>query len=202
MKEVLCPHLWKREIDVTPTIAVTKRVKRGPDFKGGITDYQKVENDVRRLLSDTGAAAVTTFIDYYGLPGDFPGMASRPPASPIARAVHVETEWASRVADKRFRPYLMIHEFEAMLFCKPEEIGTALYQPRVGRDLSEVRASFSTPEEINDNPETAPSRRIIKCSPAYQKAVHGPMVAKRIGLQVIRKQCAHFGAWLDWLEGL
>jgi hypothetical protein len=202
MKDVLCPHLWGREIDVTPKIATTKRVKRGPDFKGGITDYQKVENDVRRLLSDTDAAAVTTFIDYYGLPSDFPGMASRPSGNPIPRAVHVETTWASRIAHERFHPYLMVHEFEALLFSKPEELGTALHRPALGRDLAQIRASFSTPEEINDNPETAPSRRIIKSSPAYQKAVHGPTVAKRIGLQVIREQCAHFNAWLDWLESL
>lgn len=202
MKDVLCPHLLDREIYAIPTIATTKRVKRGPDFKGGITDYKKVENDLQRLLNDTEVAAVTTFIDYYGLPSDFPGMTSRPSANPIQRAVHVENEWESDINHERFHPYLMIHEFEALLFSKPEEIGIALHQPEVGLGLAEVRSAFSTPEEINDDPETAPSRRIVKFSPAYQKAVHGPMVASRIGLQVIRQECNHFNDWLTWLESL
>jgi hypothetical protein len=156
VKDVLRPHFWEREIDVTPKIATTKRVKRGPDFKGGITDYQKVENDVRRLLSDTDAAAVTTFIDYYGLPSDFPGMTSRPSANPIPRAVHIETTWASRIAHERFHPYLMVHEFEALLFSKPEELGTALHQPAVGHALAQIRALFATPEEINDTQKLRP----------------------------------------------
>jgi hypothetical protein len=203
VKDVLCPYLWGHEIDVTPTIAATKRVKRGPVFKGGITDYQKVENDLRRLLGDTGAVAVTTFIDYYGLPADFPGMASRPPGNPIQKAVHVETEWARQIAHDRFRPYLMVHEFEALLFSKPEELIAALHMPPgIGQTLFKIRESFSTPEEINDNPETAPSRRILQLSSAYRKIVDGPIVAKRIGLQVIRNQCKHFNAWLDWLETL
>ena len=94
----------------------------------------------------------------------------------------------------------MVHEFEALLFSKPDKLSCALHQSAVG--FAKIRASFPTPEEINDNPETAPSKRIIKFYPAYQKAVHGPMVAKRIGLDVIRQQCVHFNAWLGWLESL
>ncbi|HJU04980.1 MAG TPA: hypothetical protein VJ692_07475, partial [Nitrospiraceae bacterium] len=41
-------------------------MKRGPHFKGGITDFRKVEDDLRRLLGDTDAALITTMIDYYG----------------------------------------------------------------------------------------------------------------------------------------
>ena len=202
VKVVLCPHFWELEIDVIPIIAITKRVKNGPDFKGGITDYQKVANDVTRLLGDTDATAVTTFIDYYGLPSDFPGMTSRPPGYAIQRVSHVETEWKRRIADLRFRPYLMTHEFEALLFSKPEELSAALNKPMALSQLEEVRASFSTPEEINESPDSAPSKRILSIFPGYQKAVHGSFVAKRIGLQVIREQCAHFNAWLSWLEGL
>ena len=202
IKDVLCPYFWEIEIDVIPTIAVTKRVKSGPDFKGGITDYQKVANDVRRLLSDTDAAAVTTFIDYYGLPSDFPGMMSRPPGNPIQRVGHVETAWRSQIANLRFHPYLMTHEFEALLFSKPDELSKALNVPNALSQLQEVRESFSSPEEINESPQSAPSRRILSITPGYQKIVHGPIVAGRIGLQLIREQCTHFNDWLGWLECL
>jgi hypothetical protein len=96
----------------------------------------------------------------------------------------------------------MVHEFEALLFSKPEEIGTALYMPKAAQELRQIRSAFATPEDIDEGPDTAPSKRIIRCCSAYQKAVHGPMVAQRIGLSDMRGQCPHFNQWLTWLESL
>jgi len=73
VKDILQPHLLVLGIAIQPKIATTKRVKSGPDFKGGITDFKKVEDDLRRLLGDTGATMVTTLLDFYGFPKDFPG---------------------------------------------------------------------------------------------------------------------------------
>ena len=202
IKDVLNPHFMQMEILLIPRIATTKRVKNGPDFKGGITNYQKVATDVRLLLGDTDATAITTFIDYYGLPSDFPGMASRPPGSPFDRADHVEAIWKNETADLRFHPYLMVHEFEALLFSKPDEISSALHNNGALSQLEQVRASFATPEEINDNPITAPSKRILNILPGYNKVVNGPTVARRIGLQSIREKCTHFNDWLNWIESL
>jgi hypothetical protein len=202
VKDVLCPHLWARGVDATPKVATTKHVKRGPDFKGGITDYQKVENDLRRLLGDSDAVSVTTFIDYYGLPADFPGMSNRPTGSPLERARHVEAKWEQKISHDRFHAYLMIHEFEALLFAKPDELCNALYHPATLPQIMSIRSSFSTPEDINDNPQTAPSKRIAQLLPGYQKPLHGPLLTKRIGLELIRQECPHFNEWLSWLEGL
>jgi hypothetical protein len=102
-------------------------VKKGPDFKGGITEYRKVENDLQRLLGDTAALFVTTFIDYYGSPPDFPGMSTRPNGTSLERARHVEMEWEQKIAHQRFHAYLMIHEFEALLFARPDELAKAVY---------------------------------------------------------------------------
>jgi len=202
IKDVLAPHLESKEIYAIPKIVTTKRVKQGPDFKGGITDYQKVENDLKRLLGDTGAALITSFIDYYGLPPEFPGMATRPIASPLERAQHVEAEWKSRIGHPRFLSYLMTHEFEALLFSKPEELSRALYQSDLGPKLKAIRDSFPTPEEIDDDPLTVPSKRILRLLPAYQKTVHGPLVTRRIGLETLRRECRHFNDWLLKLESI
>ncbi len=202
VKDVLAPHLESREIFATPKIVTTKRTKQGPDFKGGITDYQKLENDLLRLLGDTGAAFVTTFIDYYGLPNEFPGVTSRPMGSPYERAIYVETEWKHQINHPRFHPYLMIHEFEALLFAKPEELSRALYQSSLLPQLKAVRDAFPSPEDINDDPQTAPSKRILQIVPSYQKALHGPLVSRRIGLENLRHECRHLNDWLTWLEGI
>lgn len=202
VKDVLRDHLWPIGIDAAPKVATTKRVKHGPDFKGGIIHYQKVENDLRRLLGDTAAISVTTFIDYHALPHDFPGMVSRPKGSSFERARHVERAWEHKIGDHRFRAYLMIHEFEALLFVNPEELSTALYQPSTLPQLQSIRSSFSTPEEINENPESAPSKRILHLLPGYQKTLHGPLLTNRVGLKAIRQECPHFNTWLEWLETL
>ena len=202
VKDVLNLHLWARDKILIPKIATTKRVKKGPDFKGGITDYQKVKNDLRRLLGDTGVAAVTSFIDYYGLPADFPGMDTRPKGTSLSRVNHVEQSWGEDIANPRFHPFLMLHEFEALLFSKPDELCRALGQPKILDKLSAIRASFDTPEDINDNPLTAPSKRIISLMPDYHKTLHGPMVSERIGLETLCGECPHFREWVEWLESL
>lgn len=65
-----------------------------------------------------------------------------------------------------------------------------------------MRARFSTPEDINDDSETAPSKRIAGTIPHYRKRLHGPEVAERIGLSAIRTECPRFHDWLTRLESL
>jgi hypothetical protein len=202
VKDVLDPHLWTLGKTVIPKLATTKRVKRGPDFKGGITDYQKVENDLRRLLGDTETSAVTSFIDYYGLPSDFPGMLSRPTGTPLDRVSHVENEWAKKIDHPRFRPFIMLHEFEALVFVKPDEVCRACHQPKAVGELEAIRVAFATPEEIDDDPITAPSKRLKRAISGYEKPFHSPLVTKRIGLRSLRAECPHFGEWVTWLETL
>ncbi len=57
---------------------------------------------------------------------------------------------------------------------------------------------------IDDGPHSAPSKRIIAELPDYgdAKSAVGPQVAELIGLEVIRRKCPHFAAWLSRLEKL
>jgi predicted ATPase len=96
VKSCLAAHLKSHSLAPTPKIITTKQVKNGPNFKGGIHGYAQVKDDLRRLLGDSGAAGITTVIDYYALPADFPGMNNRPRGAPRARArcPHFD-EWLS-----------------------------------------------------------------------------------------------------------
>ncbi len=178
VRDILEPILEEHDVFLTPTLATTKRVKAGPDFKGGIVSYGKFKNDLVRLLGDSNAATVTTMIDYYGLPTDFPGMGSRPPGPGATRAAHVESVMKDEISDPRFRPYLQLHEFEALLFADPAAVAQRF--PASGGSLARlvnVRQAVSTPEEINEQPETCPSSQISRVLPAYQKPLHGPQIA-------------------------
>jgi len=201
VKDVLAPSFVDRQVFLAPTLLVTKRVKDGPNFKGGVTNYGKFRADVRRLLQGSGGALVTTLLDYYGLPEDFPGMATRPKAAPLARVRHVENSIRDELgAPKNFVPFLALHEFEAWLFVSPDELPRALTQS-AGRDqFAAICTSVTTPEDINEGATTAPSKRIKALFPTYRKTVHGPLTLQRIGLEAVRAECPHFDEWLRTLE--
>jgi hypothetical protein len=201
VKDVLQPFLWKVGVHIEPKIATTKRVKQGADFKGGVTSFHKIEDDIRRLIGDSNASLITTMIDYYGLPGDFPkiqnfqGTASRERARALEMALEEYLNFGSR-----FLAYFMVHEFEALLFSQPAILSEVMNVPSSCFKLQEIRDRFSTPEEINDSPETRPSARILNLFPSYRKRIHGPITSTRIGLETMRQECSHFNEWCIKLE--
>lgn len=201
VKDVLAPAFYGREVFLSPTLLMTKRVKDGPNFKGGVTNYAKFRGDVRRLLHQSGGALVTTLLDYYGLPADFPGMSTRPSAAPLVRVSHVEQSIRAELGSpKNFVPFLALHEFEAWLFASADELPRTMTQP-AGRDaFAAICLSFETPEKIDEGATTAPSKRIKAIFPTYRKTVHGPLAVQRIGLDRIRAECPHFDTWVRALE--
>jgi hypothetical protein len=202
VKDVLEPHFSPLGVYLRPTLLVTKKVKDGKNFKGGVTNFAKFENDVNRLLA-SGHAIVTTLIDYYALPSDFPGMAARlPNTSGYARAIVVEDAINLHFSNPRFRAFLALHEFEALLFTSADELPRAVLEGRPeSHDAFRIVSQNNAPEEINEHPDTAPSKRLASLYPSYRKTLHGPLVTERIGLRAIRERCPHFDAWMSFLEG-
>jgi len=201
VKDVLGPNYWDHGIFFYPTILVTRPVKNGPNFKGGVTNFAKFKNDIRRLLNGAGDAVVTTMLDYYALPKDFPGMNNRPDKSAIERVKHVEDEIAGHFGrPSNFLPFFVLHEFEALLFASPGELPKVMTANEKQSRFIAILEKFSSPEEINERPEFAPSKQIKSIFPAYRKVVHGPLTAQRIGLKRIRQACPHFDNWLGKLE--
>jgi hypothetical protein len=202
VRDLLAPHLSAIGVYPIAKLATTKRVKSGPDFKGGIVSYGKLRGDVIRLLGDTSAVLVTTMIDFYRLPQDSPGRMSMPPGSCHDKVVYVEQEIGKDINHRRFLPYLALHEFEAMLFVDPARIDGAFPEADKNDDLAAIKRQFKSPEEIDDDPATAPSRRIKDLFPGYRKPLYGPLIALEIGIEQIRKECSHFSSWLKRLENL
>jgi len=197
---VISGHLLARSVIAIPRILLTKRVVSGPNFKGGVTNWNQIKRDLRNLLGDTNAAGITTLIDYYGLPRDVPGMSTRK-GPPMARVERVEKAIAAHFNDRRLRPFLMLHEFEAMLFTNIKKwehrFDDAAAIARLKNDVAGLE-----PEDINETPQSAPSKRILHRLKDYEKPFHGPDALKDIGLDAIRDACPHFAAWLTWAEGL
>lgn len=96
-----------------------------------------------------------------------------------------------------------MHEFEALLFSDCAAFSSnAICDPAFTSALQAIRDTFPTPEDINDSPDTAPSKRIRSLIPRYQKPLHGTLGILAIGLPKIRQQCPHFHGWLSRLESL
>ncbi len=181
-----------------------------PGHKGGYVNINRLFVDIRlRLLGDK-TSWCTTFFDYYGLPDNFPGKSEADKGGTVeekssrllagltaALAERIDTEPL-----RRFIPYVQMHEFEGLLFSDPVKFAAGICRPHIGRRLQEVRDKFANPEEINDDPTTAPSKRIQAACWDYEKPTHGTLAALEIGLEAIRRDCRLFDGWLSRLESL
>ncbi len=194
VRDVLAPYFARQNIWLNAILAETS-----PGNKGGIVSYGKVKHQVTRLCrSDTGAY-VTTLIDYYGLPTDFPSLAVAQ-GNGIQKVQLLEQAFAQDVGERNFIPYLALHEFETLLFCDPAQFHDWFDDEQAVAVLEAVKASYGNPEEISNSPQTAPSKRILAAIPAYKKTLHGPMIAEEIGIDAMRNQCPHFNEWIKSIK--
>ena len=196
VKQVLQPNFESRNVYLQPIVLASKREISGGKFRGGVSSFAQFNRDARRIIDKPGGAIITTMLDYYRLPQDFPGMATRPAGTPQVRVAHVESaihDYFHRPG--HFVPYLSLHEFEALLFCSTDELSRVLTLDAKGAQfLAGIRASFRTPEDINEHPGNNPSKRIEAVAVGYRKVLHGPTVCARVGLKQLRLECRHFDA--------
>lgn len=200
VNEVLAPYFSERNIYLTPILAKTSK-----GHKGGIVSYGKVKHQVERLCKEDNRSYVTTLIDFYGLPTDFPGFKEKEYQNKndiYDKTTYLENAFEHDINQKNFIGNLVMHEYEAFLFCDPSQFEYWLDNAVLINRLLEIKESFISPEHINNSPQTAPSKRILSIMPNYKKTLHGPLIANDIGLDEIRKQCHHFNKWLARIENL
>lgn len=202
LESVLAPRFLGVGVHLTPVLVETRRLASGVKSGGGTASYARWRAQIRRLLGDSSAALVTTMLDYYALPGDFPGHPSEAPTA-RERVDAVQSACAADIGDPRFVPFVTLHEFEALVLTAPQHVcDLALASSRARAELSRLRASVESPEDIDDGPDTHPSARITRLVQGYRKTTHGPLAAERIGLAAIRAACPHFDRWVARLESL
>jgi Domain of unknown function (DUF4276) len=205
VRDVLKPHFGDKQIFLKPLLVITSRDNRTSETThGGLHNYARPKDDIQRLLGATRSGYVTTMFDFYALPKSFPGYQNALRLSdPYSKAQHLQQAFFDDLASQRFIPYIQLHEFEALLFtdvsafCNTCNLGSYEH-----KHLKGVRDIFSTPEHINDNPQTAPSKRILSIYSSYEKIIDGVRITKAIGLTTLREHCLHFNAWLEKLEAL
>ena len=206
VNELLRPYLYDRGYS-----AVSARLMgnaRQRSRRGGIKGWAEVKKDILEHLKQDTGRLVTTMVDYYGLPQTWPGRKAAGGLEFAQKAKTVEDELLADISQEmggafnagRFIPYVMMHEFEAMLFSDCEGFGRGIGRVDLVQSLQAIRDQFASPEEIDDSPHTAPSKRIEHLMPNYQKPLMGNLAALEIGIRAIRRECPYFEAWLERLE--
>lgn len=199
-RDVVSPHLGSIGWSVTYSIVKTKRPAAGPAHKGGVTNWAQVECEIRTLLRDSSLAVLTTMLDYYAFPSEAPGMADRPCGPPADRVGHVELALRRHFGDQRLVPQLILHETEAWVFAACDQLGDLYGDPAIAAKLRAESDAAGGPELINDNPATAPAKRLARHCPGYVKTIDGPLAIAELGLDALRARCPHLDAWLNQLE--
>lgn len=204
--EVLAPHLLPFGYYL-----VAPRILGNGRFRGGVRPWPEVRKDLVNHLNEDKQCIATTMVDYYALPQkvgrEWPGRVDSTQRKLSERAEFLEQAMFEDVQAKVFRPerfipFVLMHEFEALLFSNCAALSRGLGDDNLRPRFQTVRDQFTHPEEINDSPDTAPSKRILKIFPPYQKPLHGNLAILEIGLPAIRRECPHFDAWLRKLEDL
>lgn len=204
VRHLLAPALLDKQVSLLPSCIG----KVG--HKGGNVKLNRLSLDVKERLLRDRRCYCTTLFDYYALPGDFPGKAEGASCADIGdKQTHIVQALSAWSLDSlghqpasRFIPYVQMYEFEGLLFSDPSRMARAIGRPDTEDDLRKIRSAFSTPEWINDSPDTAPSKRIAILFPAYDKPEHPLLATQEIGLDTIRRECPLFDDWLKRLETL
>jgi hypothetical protein len=212
VRELLAPHL--QSCGYSSVVAKLLGNARNRSNRGGIRSWPAVRDDILHSLNGDSGSYATTLVDYYALPqGEGLGWPDRHVAHTLphhARGICVEAAMEAIINDAfsatsrpiRFVGGVLMHEFEALLFSDCTAFAEGIGQPGLANSFQAIRDQFGNPEEINDSPLTAPSKRVTALVKGYQKPIYGNVGALHIGLPRIRAECPHFDRWVNRLEEL
>ena len=199
VRDVLQPHFLKFHIYIgTPLIKKSR---------GGIVPWTTLKTQIETHLREKDCF-VTTLIDYYGIADRF-----NFPAWEEAKTIQDKAQRLDFLEDAmlqdinpglraRFIAYYQLHEFEGLLFNNlssfEETFEASEFKDK--KELIRILENYSNPEMINDQLETAPSKRLENLIEGYNKIVYGSILAENIGITRLREKSPRFDKWISTLE--
>ena len=170
---------------------------RKKNVKGGNVNYELLKNEIKRTFAQ-GGVMITTFLDFFKLPTDYPGY-----TQDVKQIDQIEdairTDCISIIPPTSFLPYIQKHEFETLMFANAAGYSSVVDTAELNEILN-VLKQFSTPEDINGSPETAPSKRLLSIF-KYKKVADSALVLKDVDIDILRRRCPRFNEWVARLEG-
>ena len=119
----------------------------------------------------------------------------------LEKAIKEDIEQSQSTKFDNLLPYIQLHEFEALIFSSIAGIESLFSTQEADFvALKKVIAEYPNPEDINDHPNTAPSKRLLSLVKGYSKVVDGVLILDEIGLEVVRARCPRFNNWLNRID--
>lgn len=197
VKSVLQKYLCNQNIFANPILLRTSSAG-----KGGVVTYEKIKRQIEIKCKEDSDSYITTMIDFYGLPKDFPNKRDIEAVPDNYKKITAfEKAFNDDINQKNFVANLLLHEYEALLLVDLDKFETWFDKKSI-LELRKDIIGFDNPEEINNNPRTAPSKRILQHCREYNKILHGSLIIEDIGLENIRAKCKHFNNWIENIECL
>ncbi len=195
VNSLIAPYLQRSGIyDVTPILIRTSKSGRG-----GFVNYQHLRNDICRLLkSANDDFVVTMFVDFFRIPEVPYRDKWENKANHLEQVSAMEQCIADDINDRRFIPYIQLHEFEALLFADNKGF-ESIFSKEESNKTQHIIDSFKNPEDINTTPSGAPSKRLLSIKENYDKVIEGNLIALEIGIESILEKCPRFRAWIEGL---
>ncbi|RNI23944.1 DUF4276 family protein [Flexivirga caeni] len=193
--QVLAPRAADAGVYLTPI--VVKHLHGGAVVGRGGGSWKHYEKLLAPLIHQTHWDRVGLMCDFYGYPPAAPG-ADCPGATPHARREAIHASLRQAFPDPRFRPCVVLHEFETLVLAALRADRALFPQtPELDQLVTDLDG-FDDLELVNDSVATSPSHRIATAWPEYQKAIDGIRILTRAPLSRVLSECATFHGW--WAE--
>ena len=191
---VLVDYLRGRGVEPTPILVGVGRSAS----KGGNVSIQRLVRDMVKLFYSFDA--LSTLVDFYGFRGG-ESLSIEELEKKIGNTL--KSQLAAHWREDKVLPYVQRHEFEGLLFSDVDAFANSINATADAVDrLRQIRSGFATPEDINDNANTAPSKRIKEQISGYQKVRDGSLVAQATSINRMLAECPRFRNWVQTLESL
>ena len=196
IQKCIMPYLYQKGF-TNPMNAQKIITNRKKNKKGGNVAFDYLKNDIERVAA-TRNVLITTFLDFFRLPTDFPGYTTD--SLKIEQIEEAVRENISSIIDRaKFLPYIQRHEIEALMYTNMDGFNYVVDKEESLNKLKEIINQYANPEDINSGSETAPSKRLMKIFP-YQKTTDGEIILEALPINDIRSKCPRFNEWLENLE--
>lgn len=196
IKKKVIPYLYASAVRHGEGWAMTVQkitTNRKLNKSGGNVSYAYLRNEINRVTAQEGGVWITTFMDFFRLPKDFPSYSTD--SKDIGK---IEEGIKENVGYEQFLPYIQKYEFETLLFSSLEGFRYVLDDEALLNKVKKIIADYPCVEDINGGSETAPSKRLGHIW-NYDKVPDSDIILSELQIEDILKKCPRFKEWIGKL---
>ncbi|WP_196935839.1 DUF4276 family protein [Sphingobacterium hungaricum] len=164
------------------------------NISGGNVSYNLFKNELDRIYAQ-GGVVVTTFLDFFRLPNNFPNHGAGNPDDIEAGMLE------DNLDNRNYIPYIQKHEFEAIFFSDISNFYLFVDSNDKREAIESILNEFPNPEDINSHPNRYPAKR-LKDILGYNKGADAELIIESCSIEMVISKCPRFAVWIEKLINL